>query len=96
MSKRRKRLDKLRRNPKNVTRQQLDVVLQDFGFSADFTAGSHTTYRHESGARVTVASHGSEVPAYIVKQALKAIDSLEENEDDDEEQDAKSEDMSDG
>lgn len=84
MSKRKKRLEKLRRNPKNVRRDELDRVLQSYGFLPDFTTGSHTTYRHDSGTRVTVAAHGHHVPSYIVKQALKAIDSLEQMDDDSE------------
>jgi predicted RNA binding protein YcfA (HicA-like mRNA interferase family) len=82
LSKRKKRLEKLRRNTKNVRLEELNAVLGDFGFTPDFTAGSHTTYRHVSGARVTVAVHGAVVPAYIVKQALKAIDSVSESDDD--------------
>ena len=50
--------------------------MRDFEFSPDFAAGSHVTYRHPSGVRITVAVHGSRVPAYTVKQALKAIDSV--------------------
>ncbi len=82
MSKRKKRLEKLRQNPKTVRLKELDSVLRDFGFSPDFTAGSHTTYRHESGLRVTVAVHGQHVVAYIVKQAIAAIDSILEITDD--------------
>lgn len=82
MSKRKKRLEKIRQNPKTVRLQELDTVLQDFGFSPDFTAGSHTTYRHETGLRVTVAAHGQHVAAYIVKQAITVIDSVIETEDD--------------
>lgn len=82
MSKRKKRLEKLRQNPKTVRLKELDSVLQDFGFSADFTAGSHTTYRHKNGLRVTVAAHGQHVPAYIVKQAINAVDSILETTDD--------------
>jgi len=82
MSKRKKRLEKIRQNPKSVRLQELDTVLQDFGFSPDFTAGSHTTYRHATGLRVTVAAHGQHVPAYIVKQAITVIDSVIETEDD--------------
>lgn len=67
MSKREKRLAKLRNNPKNVRKDELDEVLQGFGFTPDFTAGSHVTYRHSSGARITVAAHGANVPVYIVK-----------------------------
>ncbi len=76
MAKRDQRLEKLRRNPKNVRKDELDAALHDFGFTPDFASGSHVTYRHPSGAKVTVAAHGAHVPAYIVKQALKAIDSL--------------------
>jgi predicted RNA binding protein YcfA (HicA-like mRNA interferase family) len=84
MAKRDKRLEKLRQNPKNVRKDELDSVLRSAGFSPDFTAGSHVTYRHPSGARVTVAAHGAHLPAYIVKQALKAIDSLLIEDDNDE------------
>ncbi len=85
MSKRKKRLEKIRRNPKNVTRNDLDVVLKDYGFTPDFTAGSHVTYRHKSGVRITVATHKSQLPAYIVKQALTAIDALPDEDTKDEE-----------
>jgi len=84
MSKRKKRLEKLRRNPKNVRPEELDGILQDFAFTPDFSAGWHVTYRHSSGARVTVAAHGQHVPSYIVKQALKAIDALTIDEDESE------------
>ncbi len=76
MTKRDKRLAKLRQNPKNVRQQDLDQVLSDFGFAPDFTAGSHITYRHPSGRRITVVAHGPHVPPYVVRQALNAIDSL--------------------
>jgi predicted RNA binding protein YcfA (HicA-like mRNA interferase family) len=66
-----------------VRKDDLDRVLRDAGFLPDFTAGSHVTYRHPSGARVTVAAHGAHVPAYIVKQALKAIDRLPTEDDND-------------
>ncbi len=84
MTKRAKRLKKMRRNPKNVRTDELDSILKDFDFAPDFTSGSHVTYRHPSGVRVTVAAHGAQVPAYIVKQAIKAIDSIEMSEEDEE------------
>jgi predicted RNA binding protein YcfA (HicA-like mRNA interferase family) len=85
-TKRAKRLQKMRRNPKNVRRDELDQVLRDYEFSPDFTAGSHITYRHPGGARITVATHGPHVPTYIVKQALKAIDALNAIDEDDEDE----------
>ena len=82
MSKRKKRLEKIRQNPKTVRITELDIVLRDFGFSPDFTAGSYTTYRHVTGLRVTVAVHGQHIAAYIVKQAITVIDSILETMDD--------------
>lgn len=82
MTKRQKRLQRIRQNIKSVRFAELDIVLKDFGFMPDFTAGSHITYRHQSGARVTIASHKQHLPAYIVKQALKAIDESAQTTDD--------------
>ncbi len=83
MTKREKRLEKMHRNPKNIRKAVLDSVLQDFDFTPDFTSGSHVTYRHPSGARITVVAHGAHVPTYIVKQALKAIDRVSTADDND-------------
>lgn len=86
MTKREKRLKKIRQNPKNVTKDELDVVLRDFGFEARAGKGSHSVYQHPNLQNpIVIATHAAHVPAYIVKQALEAIDQIiSEVEDDDE------------
>ncbi|HRF95332.1 MAG TPA: type II toxin-antitoxin system HicA family toxin [Aggregatilineales bacterium] len=44
MSKRQKRLQKLRQNPKNVSFDELRVVLEDFGFELVRSNGSHHSF----------------------------------------------------
>ena len=46
MSKRKKRLEKIRRNPKNARKDELASVLEEYGFTLDLSEGSHMTYRH--------------------------------------------------
>lgn len=76
MTKRKKRLDKLRRNPRNVRVDILDTILIEFGFLRGKMQGSHITYRHPSGLRITVAPHGAIAPEYAVRAAIEAIDQL--------------------
>jgi predicted RNA binding protein YcfA (HicA-like mRNA interferase family) len=76
MTKRKKRLEKLRRNPKNVRTDILDAILLEFGFVRGKTKGSHITYRHPSGSRITIAPHGAIAPEYAVRTAIEAIDQL--------------------
>jgi predicted RNA binding protein YcfA (HicA-like mRNA interferase family) len=46
MTKREKRLEKIRRNPKAVSKDELDQVLNDYGFVRREGKGSHTVYQH--------------------------------------------------
>jgi len=91
MSKRQKCLSKIRQNPKNVSKDELDQVLADYGFINRQGKGSHTVYQHpEEETPIVVAVHGKHVPAYIVKQVLSAIDRIsqqEESDDGDESED---------
>jgi predicted RNA binding protein YcfA (HicA-like mRNA interferase family) len=95
MSKREKRLQKLRQNPNHVDQDTLDRVLTDYGFVKREGKGSHQIYQHSARATpLVVASHGKHVPAYVVKQALAAIDALidsldSENREDDEDENAR-------
>lgn len=83
MTKREKRLQKIRQNPKNVSKEILDSVLTDFGFEARKGKGSHTIYTHPNEENaIAVASHKSHVPVYIVKQVLEAIDRIKETDKD--------------
>lgn len=87
MTKREKRLQKVRQNPKNVTQEELDIILKDFGFEPRAGKESHTVYQHSQLENpIVIAVHGTHVPAYIVKQVLAAIDRiiLEVAEDEDE------------
>jgi predicted RNA binding protein YcfA (HicA-like mRNA interferase family) len=71
-----KRLEKLRRNTKNVRVDILESIMLDFGFERGKSKSSHVTYRHPSGLRITIASHGAIVPEYAVKTAIAALDQL--------------------
>ncbi len=89
MTKREKRLEKIRRNPKNVSKEELDLVLTDYGFVRREGKGSHTVYQHpDQETPIVVAAHGKHVPAYIVKQVLDVIDRLIERETADDSEDA--------
>jgi predicted RNA binding protein YcfA (HicA-like mRNA interferase family) len=78
MSKRDKRLQRLRRNPKNVSFDELKQVLEDYGFQHVRTAGSHHTFiaiMNERDWRLTVPQHRPVKTPYI-KQAIQAIDEI--------------------
>jgi len=71
MTKRTKRLEKIRQNPKHVNKEQLEQVLLDFGFIRREGKGSHTIYQHPNlETPVVIAVHGQHVPEYIVKKTL--------------------------
>lgn len=53
MTKRDKRLNRIRQNPKNVSFEDLKIVLEDFGFQMRDSSGtSHHFFRAEIGERV--------------------------------------------
>lgn len=56
MSKRDKLLEKVRRNPKDVTFKELDQLLQSFGYELMRTKGSHSIYRRPGAAHHRCAS----------------------------------------
>jgi predicted RNA binding protein YcfA (HicA-like mRNA interferase family) len=90
MSKRKKRLERIRQNPKHVTKEAVEQVLTDYGFIKREGKGSHTVYQHPNEATpLVIAVHGKHVPAYIVKQVVLALDRVIEQEqvDDDESED---------
>ena len=84
MTRRQKRLAKIRNNQKNVSKSELDQVLRDYGFVMREGKGSHTIFQHPNEeSPIVVAAHGQQVPAYIVKKVLAAIDRVTEQEMDD-------------
>jgi predicted RNA binding protein YcfA (HicA-like mRNA interferase family) len=81
MTKCEKRLDKIRRNPKHVSNDDVEQTIMDYGFARREGKGSHTVYQHrDEDTPLVVATHGKAVPVYIVKQALAVIDRVIERE----------------
>jgi predicted RNA binding protein YcfA (HicA-like mRNA interferase family) len=79
MSKRQKRLQKLRQNQKNVTFDALQQVLLDYGFYLERTSGSHHIFEvTQAGETFTLSIpvHGMIKPVYV-RQALQIIARLE-------------------
>lgn len=78
MSKRDKRLQRLKQNPKNVAFDELKQVLGDYGFEHVRTAGSHHTFIAQafgSDWRLTIPFNRPIKQAYVI-QALRAIDEI--------------------
>lgn len=79
MSKRAKRLQRIRQNPRNVAFRDLQTVLEDYGFVLDRTDGSHNSFvgkvRGEDVLLTIPLSHPLK-PVYV-KQALALIDQIE-------------------
>lgn len=73
-----KRLQKLRQSPKNVSLQELQQVLESFGFQLDRVSGSHYIFRAELGERVwrLTIPHHKPIKIIYVKQAIIAIDEI--------------------
>ncbi len=91
MSKRQKRLERIRQNPNNVSLADLRTVLEDYGFEYKKTVGSHYTFTYEFGGetRLFVVPFRRPVKPIYIKQALRIIDQIiqdrnEEEPDDDE------------
>ncbi|HNU06033.1 MAG TPA: type II toxin-antitoxin system HicA family toxin [Anaerolineae bacterium] len=76
MSKRDKLLEKIRRNPKDVTFKELDQLLHAFGYELVRTKGSHSAYRRPGAPPVTVARRQPHVHSDAVKEVLRILDSL--------------------
>jgi len=56
MSKRKKRLERIRQNSNNVSLDDLRRVLEDYGFEYKQTVGSHYTFSVVIGARRNFSS----------------------------------------
>ncbi len=76
MSKRDKLLEKIRRNPKDVTFKESDQLLQSFGYELVRTKGSHSAYRRPGAPPITIARRQPHVHSEAVKEVLRAIDDL--------------------
>lgn len=78
MSKREKRLQRIRQNPKNVSLEDLRQILEDHGFWLERIAGSHHIFQMEIGEQAWTVTIPFNRPVKIVyvKQALTAIDEI--------------------
>jgi predicted RNA binding protein YcfA (HicA-like mRNA interferase family) len=78
MTKREKRLSKIKQNPKAVSLAELQQVLEDYGFWIDRTVGSHHIFRAEVEGRVwkLTIPFNKPIKQIYVKQAISAIDEI--------------------
>jgi predicted RNA binding protein YcfA (HicA-like mRNA interferase family) len=79
MSRREKRLEAIRNNPKDVRFDDLCACAASYGFIHDRTAGSHHIYRHEQPPhRMLDLQPGKDGKAkeYQVKDFLAALDDI--------------------
>jgi len=85
VTKRQKRLAKIRTNPRQVRFNDLASVLQDAGFEMRQSrrGTSHYVFYHDTLDRVVVlVTHGRNdiLPIYQVRKAMVALDALEYDE----------------
>ncbi|MBZ0310271.1 MAG: type II toxin-antitoxin system HicA family toxin [Anaerolineae bacterium] len=78
MTKREKRLQKLRQNPKNVSFQDLKTVLEDFGFELVRSSGSHHSFSIMIGQEqhLLVIPYSRPIKTIYVRETLDLIDKL--------------------
>ncbi len=78
MSKREKRLLKIRQNPKNVTFQELSTILESYGFILKRSTGSHHSFQINIGdlELLVVIPFARPVGIAYVKEAIKLIDEI--------------------
>ena len=89
MSRRKKRLQRIRQNPKNVSLDDLCHALEDYGVMYLQTTGSHYTFRYvlQGQTELLVIPFRRPVKLAYVKQALKLIDQIIEEQGDDDDSD---------
>jgi predicted RNA binding protein YcfA (HicA-like mRNA interferase family) len=78
VSKRKKRLERLRCNPHNVSLEDLRRVFEDYGFVFRQTVGSHYTFTVVIGGvtKLLVIPFSRPVKSIYVKRALAMIDQI--------------------
>jgi hypothetical protein len=89
LSKREKRLQKIRQNPHDVSMIELEQILNDFGIRRDRVTGSHYIFRYTlqgESLGLTIPYRKPVKPIYV-KRCINVIDQLieQEAEDDDDE-----------
>ena len=76
MTKREKRLQKIRQNPKDVSFDDLNQLIQDYDFELRRVTGSHHIFEYTLNQERLkfVLPLGRPVKPYYVKEALRLID----------------------
>ncbi len=87
MTKREKRLQKIRQNPKNVRFNDLQAVLNDYGIKLIRSRGSHHTFsvKIDDEVHTLVIPYRRPIRIVYIRQALQLIDLMIELEQDSEE-----------
>lgn len=78
MSKREKRLQKIRQSPKDVSIDELEQVLKDYGILRDHATGSHYIFRYTLNGqdlRLTIP-YRKPVKVIYVKESIAVIDQI--------------------
>lgn len=81
MTKKAKLLERIRNNPKDAKFSEVQKLLKDIGFNERHPKGgsSHYIYYHELLDRIVTLTKGAkQLPEYQVKDALRAIQRLED------------------
>ncbi len=86
MSKRRKRLERLRQNPTNVSLDDLRHLLEDYGFNYKQTVGRHYTFSYmlDGQTKLLVVPFKRPIKSIYVKRAVKLIDQIIQEQKEDE------------
>jgi len=84
VAKRDKRIEAMRRTPRQVTPEELDAALTGLGFTRRSGKGDHRVYTHpDLSYPVVVDPNRPHLKRYVVLNALAAIDELQEDEEED-------------
>lgn len=79
MSKRKKRLQRIRQNPKNVSFEDLRQLLEDYGFVLQRSSGSHHSFKVQIKGEyiLFVVPYRRPVKSNYVRDALQLIEEIE-------------------
>ena len=79
MTKREKRLQRMRQNPRNVSFETLRKVLEDYGFVLQRSSGSHWSFSVQIGVRLRllVVPYRKPVKPVYIREAIKLIDEIQ-------------------
>lgn len=68
-----KRIQKLFDSPANITIQELQIVLEYFGYKLDRIRGSHFVFKNPNGTHKSIPVHNNKIKEYYIRDILKII-----------------------